>query len=238
MRGVLLSVPSTDHDRVDAAVVSAETSSPAVIVAVGTDHHPFDRMIRWIDTWAAKHPDIDVLVQRGTSEPTAVCRSVDLLPHPELCENFARARAVVSHGGPSTVMDARMAGRLPIVMARNPEFAEHVDDHQMRFADHLERHELASVVSDEQALHDALDAALADPDDYTVPIDASSITGVVEFGRVMDQLLQTTTPLIPSSPAGVDELQPRHVETVSPNPAPSQSIREQAAEASLEGNRS
>jgi UDP-N-acetylglucosamine transferase subunit ALG13 len=178
--------------------------SATVVVAVGTDHHPFDRMIRWIDSWSDKHPGVSVLVQRGTSTPTEACPSVELLPHPELCERFAKAIAVVSHGGPSTVMDARMAGRLPIVMARDPQFGEHVDDHQMRFAAHLDRHQLARVVDQEDALHAALDAALAAPDNFTVPVDASAITGVVEFGRVMDQLLGTKTPMTPASPAGVE----------------------------------
>lgn len=181
-------------------------SPPAtVIVAVGTDHHPFDRMVAWIDTWAAAHPDTRVLVQRGTSAPTAKCESVELLPHPELCDRFAKAVAVVSHGGPSTVMDARMAGRLPIVVARNPQFSEHVDDHQMRFAEHLRRHELARVIDTEAEFHETLDEAIADPDGFTVPIDATAITGVIEFGRVMDRLLGIETPLIPSSPAGVED---------------------------------
>lgn len=176
-----------------------------VMVAVGTDHHPFDRMIAWIDSWSAANPDVTVLVQRGTSNPTEVCPSVELLPHPELCERFARAVAVVSHGGPSTVMDARMGGRKPIVMARNPEHGEHVDDHQMRFAEHLKRHDLAAVVDQEDALHAALDAALANPDDFSVPVEGAAITGVVEFGRVMDELLGTKTLLTPSSPAGLPE---------------------------------
>ncbi|MGH1491586.1 MAG: glycosyltransferase [Acidimicrobiales bacterium] len=185
--------------------VNASLQSTTVIVAVGTDHHPFDRMISWIDSWSAANPEITVLVQRGTSASTRVCESVELLPHPDLCERFARAVAVVSHGGPSTVMDARMAGRMPIVMARDPKYGEHVDDHQMRFAEHLKRHDLAAVVDEEAALHAALDSALANPDDFSVPVDGAAITGVVEFGRVMDQLLGTTTSLTPSSPAGVAE---------------------------------
>ncbi|MGI9595308.1 MAG: glycosyltransferase [Acidimicrobiales bacterium] len=182
-------------------------SSPpvAVIGAVGTDHHPFDRLVGWVDAWAAAHPDISVLVQRGTSESTVDCESVELLPHPELCDRFAKAVAVVSHGGPSTVMDARMAGRLPIVVARDPRFSEHVDDHQVRFAAHLRRHDLARVIDSEAEFHAALDEAVADPDRFTVPVDASAITGVVEFGRVMDQLLGVRTPLVPSSPAGVSD---------------------------------
>ncbi len=189
---------SADTETTATATVAATT----VIVAVGTDHHPFDRMISWIDSWSQANPEITVLVQRGTSNSTELCPSVELLPHPDLCERFAKAVAVVSHGGPSTVMDARMAGRKPIVMARDPQFGEHVDDHQMRFAEHLKRHDLAAVVDQEAALHAAIDAALATPDEFSVPVDGSAITGVVEFGRVMDELLGTKTFLTPASPAG------------------------------------
>ena len=176
---------------------------PAVIVSVGTDHHPFDRLVGWIDAWAAERPEVGVLVQRGTSPPTEHCGSVELLAHPELCDGFAKAAVVVSHGGPSTVMDARMAGRLPIVVARDPALAEHVDDHQLRFADHLERHDLACVVSGIAELHAAIDRALAEPDAFAVPVDGAATTGVIEFGRVMDRLLGTETHMVPSSPAAM-----------------------------------
>ncbi|MGB5760247.1 MAG: glycosyltransferase [Acidimicrobiales bacterium] len=176
----------------------------SVVVAVGTDHHPFDRLVRWVDGWAGANPSVPVLVQRGTSAPTVECPSVELLAHPELCERFAKAIAVVSHGGPSTVMDARMAGRLPIVVARDPRFDEHVDDHQMRFADHLRRHDLARVIDSEAAFFAALDEAVSEPDRFTVSVDSSTITGVLEFARVMDRLLGIETPLVPSSPAGVE----------------------------------
>ena len=184
-----------------------EPRSVDVIVAVGTDHHPFDRLVGWVDRWAERNPGAAVLVQRGTSAPTVHCPSVELLPHPELCERFARAAAVVSHGGPSTVMDARMGGRMPIVVARDPAIGEHVDGHQLRFAEHLRRHELARVADDEAALHDLLDEAIVDPDRFLVPLDRAASGGVVGFGRVVDRLLGTTTPLVPASPGLVVEEQ-------------------------------
>jgi UDP-N-acetylglucosamine transferase subunit ALG13 len=197
-----------------------------IMVAVGTDHHPFDRMIEWVDAWAAAHPEVSVLVQRGTSQPSVACDSVELLPHPELCERFARARVVVSHGGPSTVMDARMGGSRPIVVARDPERGEHVDDHQQRFAEHLRRHDLAEVIDTQQQFAEALDEALARPERYTVPVEATDITGVVEFGRVLDQLLGVQTELMPSTPSPLldgAELGPAPAELpASPQPTQNQ----------------
>lgn len=176
-----------------------------IVVSVGTDHHPFDRLVNWVDNWAAGRDDVDVVLQRGTSSPPSHLDSTELIPHPDLCELFARASVVVSHGGPSTVMDARMTGRLPIVVPRDPEHGEHVDGHQLRFAEHLRKHDLARIALTETALVAALQEALEAQSDFNVPVDATSITGIVEFGRVVDELLNTKTPLLPSTPAGVEE---------------------------------
>ncbi|MFV0257214.1 MAG: glycosyltransferase [Acidimicrobiales bacterium] len=168
---------------------------PLVVASVGTDHHPFDRMVGWMDEWAAEHPDVEVLIQRGTAAETTVATSVPLIPHAELCLRFSSAVAVVTHGGPSTVMDARAMGRLPIVMPRRPERGEHVDEHQIRFAAHLERHGLARVANDRKRLEAELAAALADPDLFTVPVSPDAIPGLVAFGAVADRLLGVTTDL-------------------------------------------
>ncbi len=178
-------------------------SYPTVVVSVGTDHHPFDRLVGWIDEWVDLNPAVDVLVQRGNSAEPRRCRSTQLIPHPELCEFFARATVVVSHGGPSTVMDARMTGHRPIVVARDPGYGEHVDDHQRRFARHLDRHGLAEVVETKTALFHAIAQGLARPDSMRIEIEADAVPGIVEFGRVVDQLLSTTTPLVPPPPSDV-----------------------------------
>lgn len=185
--------------------MSPDVNRPDIVVAVGTDHHPFDRLVGWIDDFAARRPDVSVLIQRGTSTPSTACTSVDLLPHAELCQRFAGAVVAVSHGGPSTVMDARTAGRLPIVVARDPELGEHVDDHQIRFARHLGHHGLARLADDQETLHRLLDEAMTHPDRFTVASEEASMVGVVEFGRVVDGLLETATPVRPSSPAVVDD---------------------------------
>lgn len=178
-----------------------------VVVAVGTDHHGFDRLVGWVDEWAASHPDVSVLVQRGTSAPTRHCPSVDLVPHGELCQYFADSAVVVSHGGPSTVMDARMAGRLPLVVARDPDRGEHVDDHQQRFARHLDRHGLAKVADDRATLHRLLDEAVEYPERFAVAFDATAIRGVTEFASQVDELLGTSTPMSSAAEAGSSQEQ-------------------------------
>lgn len=177
---------------------SRELAEPRarVVVSVGTDHHPFDRLMGWIERWSSRHPDVAVVVQRGTSAPPAHLESHDLIGHAELCELFASADVVVSHGGPSTVMDARMAGRLPIVVPRDPQLGEHVDGHQLRFADHLDRHGLARLAATEAEFARALDQAVTGPTMFRIERDvAEAPPGVIRFAAVVDDVLGVRTDL-------------------------------------------
>lgn len=165
-----------------------------MVVSVGTDHHRFDRLVSWMDQWAADHPWAEVVIQRGASPHTLSCESHALVGHRELCQLFASAAVVVSHGGPSTVMDARAAGRFPIVVPRDPAQGEHVDDHQLRFSRHLACHGLAAVVTDQQALVAAIQAVLDSPARYTVSAELGALPGVVGFARVVDELMSSRAP--------------------------------------------
>lgn len=183
-------------------------STEVVVVSVGTDHHPFDRLVGWSAKWALDHPECKVIIQRGTSAKPLDVESHELIPHDELRELFRGATVVVSHGGPSTLMDARMSGRFPIVTPRNPKLGEHVDDHQMRFAEHMGRHGMARPAYTEAEFRAALADVLADPDAYTVPFeDPTMSSGVVRFGEVVDELLGIQTPLHLYELGGADERQ-------------------------------
>ena len=160
-----------------------------ILVTVGTDHHAFTRLIDWMDEWCGIHPTVGVVVQRGSSRPPERCPSFDLLPHDELLGLLARSKLVVGHCGPSTVMDARGAGHLPIIVPRMSSLGEHVDDHQLRFAEHLVRHRMAKVVTTKEELWAALEEALAEPDRYSVDNVAEVPEGVRRFGQVVDELL-------------------------------------------------
>ena len=39
--------------------------SGLVLALVGTDHHPFDRLVRWMDAAASFHPEARFVVQHG-----------------------------------------------------------------------------------------------------------------------------------------------------------------------------
>lgn len=133
---------------------------PLVLALSGTDHHPFDRMVSWIDLAASRHPDLRFVVQHGTAAPPAVAEGRDYLAHDEMVDLIAQALLVVCHGGPGTIMDAREAGHVPLVMPRDPALGEHVDDHQQRFASLVSGGGIASHVDSVEALQREVDQAV------------------------------------------------------------------------------
>lgn len=107
-----------------------------VLVSVGTDHHPFDRLLAWAAE-AQRRLDIHVVAQRGATAPLAGLETFDYVSSDELGERMRNADAVVCHGGPGTIGLCRSAGQRPIVVPRDPKLGEHVDDHQIRYTTKL-----------------------------------------------------------------------------------------------------
>lgn len=144
----------------DAPKMSAPVTSATVFVSVGTDHHRFDRLVRWADALAA-HPRVaDVFVQRGSSGFVPACDSEPMIDADALRTRLAGADLVVCHGGPSTIMEARAHGHMPIVVPRDPDHGEHVDGHQMRFCDHLAAGGAIHLASSESHLAELVDTVL------------------------------------------------------------------------------
>ncbi|MCW2797907.1 glycosyltransferase [Nocardioides sp.] len=105
-----------------------------VVALTGTDHHPFERMVRWVDAAAVRHRDVHFLIQHGAARPPLVAEGHEFLGHDHLVALLSEALVVVCHGGPGTIMEAREAGHVPLCLPRDPRLGEHVDGHQQRFA--------------------------------------------------------------------------------------------------------
>lgn len=170
-----------------------------VVVTVGTDHHPFDRLVGWVDDWATAHPDARVLLQKGTTSRPVSAPNVDaveLLAHADLVASMADADAVVAQGGPGGILDARTVGHRPIVVARRHDLGEHVDDHQIRFTRWLADRGSIDLVEDAESLRAHLDDAMADPARQRIPADGSDAgaQAVERFRSVVDPLLHRRRP--------------------------------------------
>lgn len=169
---------------------SVDDGPVAVVVTLGTDHHPFARLVGWVDRWAADHPGERCVVQHGTAPAPRHAEGHPVLDPADIPGLMARARIVVGHAGPGTVLDARSAGRLPVIVPRRAHLGEVVDDHQVTFGAWMHDRGQAICVEDEDALRRHLDAAQDDPDRYATDVaDAGPPPAVVLFGDLVDGIL-------------------------------------------------
>lgn len=173
-----------------------------VFVTVGTDHHPFDRLCAWADAWvkAARHPEIPWFVQSGTSKAPVAAPYRDYIGYDEMCSYMSRAVAVVCHGGPATIMDARRLGRVPIVVPRSADLGEHVDNHQQRFAKRMAELGEIHLAKSQDDVFELVEKAIADPSAFAVSQDGAEIAAAVaKFEELVDGLFGDASPASPKA---------------------------------------
>ncbi len=128
-----------------------------IFVTVGTHEQPFDRLVKYMDGWAAEH-DEKVIIQTGfsTYEPEH-CEWSKLYPYSKMVELVNEARIVITHGGPSSFIMPLQVGKTPIVVPRKKEYDEHVNDHQVDFSNQVaERQGSIIVIEDVKKIADAI----------------------------------------------------------------------------------
>ena len=89
----------------DARPRGAAAVTQLVVALTGTDHHPFDRMVEWVDAAAVRRRDVRFVVQHGSdAPPPRVAEGHEFLAHdrlvaaargrrPSSCATEARARS-------------------------------------------------------------------------------------------------------------------------------------------------
>jgi UDP-N-acetylglucosamine transferase subunit ALG13 len=129
-----------------------------ILVTVGTNEQPFDRLVRAAARLGGDEP---LLVQHGASRvPHGRGEWVDFLPFEALAAYAQEARVVVCHAGVGSIMLARGQGHRAIVVPRRHHLGEAVDDHQLPLARRLARAGVVTLVEDEALLAHALTAPL------------------------------------------------------------------------------
>ncbi len=105
-----------------------------IFVTVGTHEQQFNRLVEYMDRYAEKHPEEEVVIQTGfsTYKPKKAFWS-KLYPYDKMLEFVDKARIIITHGGPSSFIMPLQIGKMPIVVPRNHEFDEHVNNHQIDF---------------------------------------------------------------------------------------------------------
>jgi len=141
-----------------------------IFVTVGTHEQQFDRLVACIDRLKAEgRITEDVVIQTGYSdyEPKH-CRWQKLFPYPEMVELVSHARIVITHGGPSSFIMPLQVGKIPVVVPRQKQYDEHVNDHQLDFCREVAKRQknilLVEDVADLAQVLDTYDALAAEMD--------------------------------------------------------------------------
>jgi UDP-N-acetylglucosamine transferase subunit ALG13 len=136
-------------------------TAPLVLCLLGTDHHPFARLVSWCDELAAAYPEVEVLVQHGSTDAPTKAAGKDFFDKQALTDALDRAHVAICHGGPGLIGDVRAAGLHPLVVARDPSRGEHVDGHQMRFVARIAASGIVTSVGSYDELADNVATMLA-----------------------------------------------------------------------------
>lgn len=137
-----------------------------------------DRLIVALDRILASGELTDeiIITAAAYGQRPTLARALGIQPFDVLSDMARTARAIVTHGGPASIALALSAGHSPVVVPRNPALREHVDDHQLRFADWLATRRNITVVVDMdklgEALRDAVTRQAHGPRDPHVPAEA------------------------------------------------------------------
>lgn len=119
-----------------------------IFVTVGTHEQQFNRLVEYIDN--LKKEGIlqeDVIIQIGfcTYEPK-YCTWSRLFPYQDMLKYVSQARIVITHGGPSSFIMPLQVGKIPVVVPRQKEFGEHVNNHQVEFCKIVEERQKNIIV--------------------------------------------------------------------------------------------
>ncbi|HOP65054.1 MAG TPA: glycosyltransferase [Spirochaetota bacterium] len=121
-----------------------------IFVVTGTEAFPFNRLIKKIDSMKKNGTiEDDVFIQLGSCDYTPTeCRWEKWLPFDRMVDNIRISNHVITHAGAGTTLLCLDLGKKPILVTRRKIWGEHVDDHQVEFAELMDRLEYASVAYD------------------------------------------------------------------------------------------
>nr|WP_285816649.1 glycosyltransferase [Lactobacillus taiwanensis] len=112
-----------------------------IFVTVGTHEQPFNRLVKKIDDLVAYGTIKEkVVIQTGFSTYQPVhCDNHKMMSFEEMQSTLKEARIVITHGGPSSFIEALQFGKVPIVVPRQEKYHEHVNNHQVDFTELIDK---------------------------------------------------------------------------------------------------
>jgi UDP-N-acetylglucosamine transferase subunit ALG13 len=129
-----------------------------IFVTVGTHEQGMNRLFIELDKLVEKGQIKDeIFAQIGYSNYVPRnYKSKKMIGYDEMDEWVKMSDIVITHGGPGSIFHPLKYNKIPIVVPRNPEFNEHVDDHQILFTKRLEENSKVIGVYDIENLDAAI----------------------------------------------------------------------------------
>lgn len=164
-----------------------------VFVSVGTDHHPFDRLIDWVDSWTGGRSDVELFVQHGSSRRSTVGANQALMGQADLLARYDWADIAVTQVGPGTIADANKAGLRPLVVPRDPGLGEVVDGHQFEFGAFMADRNRCWIATEEAEFRALLDRLSQDPGSRRAAPSVDRIDVAANVDSVVAEILSRPT---------------------------------------------
>lgn len=110
-----------------------------IFVTVGTHEQSFERLVKKVDELKRdKIIDEDVIIQKGyTDYEPRYCEPYKLIGYNDMQKYLEDARIIITHGGPASFIAPLTIGKIPIVVPRQKDFNEHVNNHQKDFVEQV-----------------------------------------------------------------------------------------------------
>lgn len=160
-----------------------------IFVTVGTHEQQFNRLIEKVDE--LKRDGViqeDVFMQTGfcTYEPK-YCEWQSLIPYQEMLEKVKEARIVITHGGPATFIMPLQENKIPIVVPRQFQYDEHINDHQVEFSKFIEERQ-GNIIVVEDIIE--LEKILVSYEDITNNKKKETTSNNLNFNKLLNELLK------------------------------------------------
>jgi len=127
-----------------------------IFVTVGTHTQGFERLVKGMDEVAARL-DEEIVMQIGNTKYEPKNATFFRFETTDRIEELHRkARAIVTHAGAGSIINALNFGKPVIVVPRMKGLGEHIDDHQLELARKLEEEGKITAVYEIEGLDDAI----------------------------------------------------------------------------------
>lgn len=159
-----------------------------IFVTVGTHEQQFNRLIKEVDLLREiGFIKEDVFIQTGYSDyEPKYCEWSKFLKYDVMREYINNARIVITHGGPASFMEVLNYSKVPIVVPRQKRYQEHVNDHQLDFAQKVvEKGYQIKIIDDIKDLKDMINGEF----ESLISV-GSTMNFVSKFNQIMNEMMR------------------------------------------------